>query len=184
MVHSVGSWGPRLSSCRHLRLWSDQGRYAQADLSLRWANMPFCWFCHVAEPEHSKTYKMTWFLGKTQISLCIHMVWSESLWVPVAKDTMLLMMSFCLPFLMTFCLPSITDVVVTCELLASTVYWIQCTVFILINVPSLKKHPSHFLWGKKQPNALQHGFKTLKFWYLCHNFVFRTSFLGLLNCIY
>ena len=19
---------------------------AQADLSLRWANMPFCWFCH------------------------------------------------------------------------------------------------------------------------------------------
>ena len=21
---------------------------AQADLSLRWAHMPFCWFCHVA----------------------------------------------------------------------------------------------------------------------------------------
>ena len=23
-------------------------RTAQADLSLRWAHMPFCWFCHVA----------------------------------------------------------------------------------------------------------------------------------------
>ena len=22
--------------------------YAQADLSLRWAHMPFCWFCHEA----------------------------------------------------------------------------------------------------------------------------------------
>ena len=29
------------------RLWSDWGD-AQADLSLRWAHMPFCWFCHVA----------------------------------------------------------------------------------------------------------------------------------------
>ena len=29
------------------RLWSDWAD-AQADLSLRWAHMPFCWFCHVA----------------------------------------------------------------------------------------------------------------------------------------
>ena len=28
------------------RLWSDWAD-AQADLSLRWAHMPFCWFCHV-----------------------------------------------------------------------------------------------------------------------------------------
>ena len=27
------------------RLWSDWAD-AQADLSLRWAHMPFCWFCH------------------------------------------------------------------------------------------------------------------------------------------
>ena len=27
------------------RLWSDWAD-AQADLSLRWAPMPFCWFCH------------------------------------------------------------------------------------------------------------------------------------------
>ena len=35
-VHSVGSWGPNVSSCGHERLWSD------------WANAlgahPFCWF--------------------------------------------------------------------------------------------------------------------------------------------
>ena len=29
------------------RLWSDWAD-AQAELSLRWAHMPFCWFCHVA----------------------------------------------------------------------------------------------------------------------------------------
>ena len=29
------------------RLWSDRAD-AQADLSLRWAHMPFCWFCHDA----------------------------------------------------------------------------------------------------------------------------------------
>ena len=29
------------------RLWSDWPD-AQADLSLRWAHMPFCWFCHEA----------------------------------------------------------------------------------------------------------------------------------------
>ena len=29
------------------KLWSDWAD-AQADLSLRWAHMPFCWFCHEA----------------------------------------------------------------------------------------------------------------------------------------
>ena len=29
------------------RLWSDWAD-AQADLSLRWAHMPLCWFCHEA----------------------------------------------------------------------------------------------------------------------------------------
>ena len=46
-VRSIGSLGPKLSSCRQRRLWSDCAD-AQADLSLRWARMPFCLFCHEA----------------------------------------------------------------------------------------------------------------------------------------
>ena len=37
------SWGPKLSSCRQRRLWSDWVE-AQADLSFHWAHMPFCCF--------------------------------------------------------------------------------------------------------------------------------------------
>ena len=37
------------------RLWSDLAN-AQADLSLRWAHMPFCWFCH--EEAHIHTYEL------------------------------------------------------------------------------------------------------------------------------
>ena len=44
-VHSLGSEGPKLSSCGQQRLWSDRAD-AQADLSLCWAHMPFCRFCH------------------------------------------------------------------------------------------------------------------------------------------
>ena len=44
-VRSMGSWGPDVSSCGQRRLWSDWAD-AQADLSLRWAHMPFDWFCH------------------------------------------------------------------------------------------------------------------------------------------
>ena len=46
-VRSVGSWGPNVSSCGQRRLWSDWAD-AQADLSLRWAQRSFCWFCHEA----------------------------------------------------------------------------------------------------------------------------------------
>ena len=46
-LRSEGSWGPKLSSCEQRRLWSDWAD-AQADLSVRWAHMPFCWFCHEA----------------------------------------------------------------------------------------------------------------------------------------
>ena len=42
-VHSIGSWKPKLSSCGQRNLWSAQA-YAQAELSLRWAHMLFCWF--------------------------------------------------------------------------------------------------------------------------------------------
>ena len=44
---SLGSWGSKLSSCGQWRLsldWAD----TQADLSLHWAHIPFCWFCHEA----------------------------------------------------------------------------------------------------------------------------------------
>ena len=46
-ARSMGSSGPKLSSCGQRRLWSDWVD-AQADLSLRWVHMPFCWFCHEA----------------------------------------------------------------------------------------------------------------------------------------
>ena len=42
-VRSVGSLGPKLSSCGQRRLWSDWAD-AQADLSLRWAHTHFVGF--------------------------------------------------------------------------------------------------------------------------------------------
>ena len=39
------------------RLWS-YWKSAQADLSLRWAHMPFCWFCH--EAAHISFVGMRW----------------------------------------------------------------------------------------------------------------------------
>ena len=47
-VCSMGSYGPKLSSSGQRRLWSDLAD-AQADLSLHWAHMPFCWLCHEAD---------------------------------------------------------------------------------------------------------------------------------------
>ena len=44
-VRFIGSEGPTLSSCGQRRPWLDWTD-AQADLSLRWAHMPLCWFCH------------------------------------------------------------------------------------------------------------------------------------------
>ena len=46
-VRFMGSLGPKLSSGAQWRLWSDRAD-AQADLSLGWADRPFCWFCHEA----------------------------------------------------------------------------------------------------------------------------------------
>ena len=46
-VRSMDSEGPKLSSSGQRRFLSDWAD-AQADLSLRWAHMPFCWFCHEA----------------------------------------------------------------------------------------------------------------------------------------
>ena len=44
-VHSMDSYGLKLSSCRQQSLRSDWAD-VQADPSLRWVHMPFCWFCH------------------------------------------------------------------------------------------------------------------------------------------
>ena len=44
-VRSVGRWGPNVSWCGQRRLWSDWTD-VEADLSLRWAQRSFCWFCH------------------------------------------------------------------------------------------------------------------------------------------
>ena len=46
-VRSIGSERSNVSSCEQRRLWSDWAD-DQADLSLRWVHMPFCWFCHEA----------------------------------------------------------------------------------------------------------------------------------------
>ena len=46
-VCSMGSWGPNVSSYGIWRLWSDWAD-AQADQSIRWAHIPFCWFCNEA----------------------------------------------------------------------------------------------------------------------------------------
>ena len=48
------------------RLWSDWAD-AQADLSLSWAHMPFCWFCH--EAAHSNFHGWYW---KTVGSVLTH----------------------------------------------------------------------------------------------------------------
>ena len=42
-MRSMGSKGLKLSSCGQRRLWSDWAD-VQADLSLHWVHMPFCWF--------------------------------------------------------------------------------------------------------------------------------------------
>ena len=44
---SLSAWRKLGSLNAQRRLWSDWAD-AQADLSLRWAHMPFCWFCHDA----------------------------------------------------------------------------------------------------------------------------------------
>ena len=57
-VHSIGNSGPKLSSRGQRRLWSDWAD-AQADLSLRRAHMPFCWFCHEAAHLFDKRYNQS-----------------------------------------------------------------------------------------------------------------------------
>ena len=46
-VRTIGSWGPNVSSCGQRRLWPDWAD-VQADLRLRWAQRPFCWFGRTA----------------------------------------------------------------------------------------------------------------------------------------
>ena len=48
-VHMKKAWVLSYPLSAQRRLWSDWAD-AQADLSLRWAHMPFCWFCHEVAP--------------------------------------------------------------------------------------------------------------------------------------
>ena len=57
-VRSMCRQGLKLSSCGQRKLWSVWAD-AQADLSLPWAHMPFCWFCH--EAAHISKYFLSFF---------------------------------------------------------------------------------------------------------------------------
>ena len=46
-VHMKKAWVLSYPLSAQQRLWSDWAD-AQADLSLRWVHMPYCWFCHEA----------------------------------------------------------------------------------------------------------------------------------------
>ena len=67
-VRSMGSEGPKLSSCGQRRLRSDWAD-AQADLSLRWALMPFCWFCHIL---HSSPTMLQHWNGRLEYQVYYH----------------------------------------------------------------------------------------------------------------
>ena len=54
------------------------------------------------------------------------------------------------------------------------------TLFITINAPSLTSLP--LFMRKAWSNAIQNGFKTMKFLYIYPYLVLSRSFLGLLNC--
>ena len=63
-MRSVVAKGPMLSSCGQRRFWSDWAD-AQAGLSLRWAHMTFCRFCHALA--HSFPF---WCLWKAVLRDC------------------------------------------------------------------------------------------------------------------
>ena len=77
-VHMKKAWVLSYPLSAQQRLWSDWVD-AQADLSLHWAHMPFCWFCHeVAQffvPCHDKISICHMGTTKVQISLHIHTAW-------------------------------------------------------------------------------------------------------------
>ena len=92
-VHLKKHWVISYPLSTQRMLWSEWVD-AQADLSLRWTHRSFCWFCHAAahiekdgkssQNYHQMSHLMTkptkWHAhsAKTQISLGICPVWSES----------------------------------------------------------------------------------------------------------
>ena len=74
-VRSMGSLGPKLSSCGQRRLWSDWAD-AQADLRLRWAHIPFYWLCH--EAAHMSSYKSLstklFKVTRTHLIICLNIL--------------------------------------------------------------------------------------------------------------
>ena len=71
-VRSMGSHGPNVSSCGQRWLWSDWAD-VQADLSLRWAQLSFWWFCHEAAQMNHRIRKpwqssFSLFVDKSRVS--------------------------------------------------------------------------------------------------------------------
>ena len=58
------------------RLWSDWAD-AQADLSLRWAHMPLCWFCHKAAFIIRGLLFLVWHIPEVFIFWCGKQPWSH-----------------------------------------------------------------------------------------------------------
>ena len=83
-VHSMGNWGPKVSSSRQRRLWSDWVD-VQANLSLHWTHSNFVGTTWQLHRTHSNFVGTTWqnqqnecAPSEDQISLGICPVWSES----------------------------------------------------------------------------------------------------------
>ena len=78
-VRMKKAWDLSYQLSAQRRLWSDWAD-AQADLSLCWAHMPLCWFCHEAAQlswSMAKSAKWPWCPAKTWINLGSCPVWSE-----------------------------------------------------------------------------------------------------------
>ena len=65
--------------CAQRRLWSDWV-HAQADLSRRWAHMPFCWFCHEAAHVGNLWHKQ---------SICFQVCASLLVWYSTYRASMM-----------------------------------------------------------------------------------------------
>ena len=82
-VRMKKAWALSYPVSAQRRLWPDWAD-AQADLSLRWAHMSFCWFCH--EAAHIQVAHVIWFLYSSSWWPCWPMIYDFiSLLVDVVK---------------------------------------------------------------------------------------------------
>ena len=89
-VRLIGSQVPKLSSSGQWRRWSDWAD-AQADLSLRWAHMPFSWFCQDAAQISSTTASQDAF-SHTHLNVVIK-VYQNATSVPRARELIVVLLS-------------------------------------------------------------------------------------------